>query len=167
MTNNLRQPVEPFLAANTEDGAKKLVADLQHTQAELAKSGGASGEMYDFALVGYLTLDYNETILQANHTAAVMFGIDRDKLLNCKFSTLVQDTVRNDWRGIRDQVLAKGEKQAAEVVLRKADGTVFTTKIECRPRPCAAEGKWDCLIVLLDITRQKEVEDAVQLEQRV
>jgi PAS domain S-box-containing protein len=163
MSKDLQQPAEPSFSTTEADGARKLVDDMQHTQAELVKSGGASGEMYDFALVGYLTLDYNETILQANHTAAVMFGVDRDKLLNCKFSTLVQDNVRNDWQGIRDQALAKGAKQAAEVVLRKADGTFFTTKIECRPRPGAAAGKWDCLIVLLDITRQKEVEEAVQL----
>lgn len=161
MDSHLQQPAEPFLTADTEEGAKKLADDLEHTQAELAKSGDASGEMYDFALVGYLTLDGNETILQANHTAAILFGMDRGELLNCKFSTLVQDAGRNDWHGIRNQALAKGEQQTAEIVLRKVDGTFFTTKIECRPRPGVVDGKWDCLIVLLDISRQKEVEDAV------
>jgi len=47
-------------------------------------------ELYEFAPVGYLTLDSNGKICEVNLTGASLLGIERTQLIDKKFSGIYQ-----------------------------------------------------------------------------
>ena len=69
---------------------------LREAQFELSASRDRLADLYDFAPVGYLTLDTAGQVIEANLAAASMLGIDRESLLRARFSDFVtpksQDT---------------------------------------------------------------------------
>ncbi len=192
-TADLRQRAEAFLdichdATGTISIAdvKKLVRDLQahqlelemqnkelrEAQTEVAHSRDSYAELYDFAPVGYLTLDRNGVILGANHTAATILGAERGDLLRRKFPDFVDRTSLDELFRHQRHVLATNEKDTVELDLNRTDGTPFTARLECRPRPGDTDEAWRCWMVLSDVTAQKLTEDELRqahdnLERRV
>ena len=102
MPDELRKKAEELLHWNPEDTPVLSTADVQKlfheldvhqielqmqneelrtVQAELAHSRDVYLELYDFAPVGYLKLDPEGRITEANFKAAPWLGLDRGKLL--------------------------------------------------------------------------------------
>src|SRR5260370_28904283 len=59
--------------------------ELRRVQEELRASRERYMELYDFAPVGYFTLDRNGSILEANLTGARLLGVGRSALLEQRF----------------------------------------------------------------------------------
>src|SRR5215831_13586717 len=59
---------------------------LRITQGELEEARERYVELYDFAPVGYLTLNKHGIILQANLTSVSILGVERSRLLKQPFS---------------------------------------------------------------------------------
>ena len=54
--------------------------ELRRTQVELDAARERFSDLYDFAPIGYCTLDGKGTILEANLTAATLLGVPRSSL---------------------------------------------------------------------------------------
>ena len=63
--------------------------ELRQLQAQLEESRDSFAKLYDFAPMGYLTLDGRGKILAINLTGASLLGIDRLHLINKPFLTLL------------------------------------------------------------------------------
>ena len=184
MTNrNLRERAEELLQANPRAKPQMNTTDvqdlvhelqlhqaelemqneeLQETQQRLTESRDAYAELYDFAPVGYLTLDQHDMITEANHTAANMLGTERGNLVRCRFGVLVHADVQTQWFQHRRALRSSGEKQVIELELQKADGTPLTARLDCRPEGDSDTGDWRCLIALSDITEKTRAVKALQ-----
>src|SRR5262245_62551492 len=55
--------------------------ELRRAQVELEESRQQFSDLYDFAPVGYLTVDQNTVVVQANLTAVTMLGVERGRLV--------------------------------------------------------------------------------------
>jgi PAS domain-containing protein len=55
--------------------------ELRRTELELMRSRDRFSDLYDFAPVGYLTINLEGTVLEANLTAAKMLGVVRNQLV--------------------------------------------------------------------------------------
>jgi PAS domain-containing protein len=70
--------------------------ELRDTQTQLQESRDRYADLYDFAPVGYISVDNGGFVLEANFTACSMLGVERESLLGSKFSRFVvpesQDT---------------------------------------------------------------------------
>ncbi len=94
----ISQKQEVFLPQkNSPEDMEKLIHELQVHQVELEmqndevrkaqeeveESRSRYMDLYDFAPVGYFTLDNKGVILEANLTGAELLGIERGLLLMC------------------------------------------------------------------------------------
>src|SRR5260221_2763508 len=111
-----RRRTEDFLRATRQDIAHMPIEDVQllvhelqiyqielemqneelrRTQQELATARDRYNELYDFAPVGYVTLDQAGVIVEANLTATTLLEVERTHLLGVKLSRFVASTDQN------------------------------------------------------------------------
>lgn len=132
--------------------------ELRTAQVELAHSRDVYAELYDFAPVGYLTLDAEGHILEANFTAATLLGLERGKLLVGRaFAGFVYRDSLEEWGRHRRYLVEHLEKHGIDLSLQRPDGSLLHAHIECTPRPDS--GRY--LMVLVDITERVQAEEAL------
>lgn len=96
--------------------------ELRHIQAELEKAGDRYFHLYDFAPVGYLTVNDNGLIEQANLTAATMLGSERSRLVGQYFSHYIRREDQDIWYLHRRSLLDTGKLNSFQLRLVKNGG---------------------------------------------
>jgi PAS domain S-box-containing protein len=134
-------------------------AELRQTRDDLEKALEKFTDLYDFAPVGYFTLDSKETIHNVNLTGAALVGIERSRLIGKRFGPLVADMARSAFTAFLEKVFSSPAKVACEVALRKEGDNHLWMQVEGM---AAASGK-ECRIALIDITERKQAEEALRL----
>jgi PAS domain S-box-containing protein len=144
--------------------------ELRNAQVELAHSRDRYSDLYEFAPVGYLTVDVQGRILESNLTAAEMLGVDRRTLRRASFSRFIPRESQDDWCRFQRSALSSEAKQTCELWMRKADGEPLAADLQSTA--FGAENERRLLVAFIDITARKEAEDALRrlsrdLEKRV
>jgi PAS domain S-box-containing protein len=136
--------------------------ELRLAQIQLERSRDNYSELYDFAPVGYFTVNERGVILEANLTTARLLGIDKSNLINRPFSGFLgrEDAIVYD--GHLRQVLERGTKDSCELQVLKRDGTRFHGQLESLPVKDSGGVFNRCRTVLMDITERKKVEQALR-----
>ncbi len=140
--------------------------DLRQAQIELADSRDRYSDLYEFAPVGYLTLDRKGQILQANLGAADMLGIVRHQLLGTNFAEVVDREGQDAWHLHRQAAFSasENEKQTCELPLWVPPGKSRWVRLEScvRPESSAFAEHGDltnrCRTALIDISDRKGAE---------
>lgn len=165
----LREQYAESVQARNEADTLRLVHELQVHQIELemqneelqiARDEMEAGldryaDLYDFAPVGYLTLDREGTILEANLACASLLGIERTRLVQRRFGLHVAADDRNAFAAFLERVFATTVGESCEIILLKEGTLPVEVRIEAR---VAASGE-ECRAVLEDITEQKRAEE--------
>ncbi len=99
--------------------------ELRRAQLKLAEVRDKYVELYDFAPVGYFTLDKNGLVEEANLTGANLFVVDRRSLINSSFTCFIAPDFQDSFYFHRQRVIDTTTKQACELKLIKNDGTEF------------------------------------------
>lgn len=150
----------------------QLELDLQNealrgNQEELQSARDKYTDLYDFAPVGYLTLDRHGMILEANLTAAIQLGVTRSTLVGTPLSRFVarddQDILYLHRRHVMEQELP----HLCELRLQREDGTSFIGQLKSRVVNDTAERVGQCHTILSDITAFKQEEAARQQAERL
>jgi PAS domain S-box-containing protein len=76
---------------------EKRYEELQKAHTALEKSYAHFAELYDFAPVGYLTLDDEGIIQEINFTAAKLLGEDRENIVNQNFVNFISENYKQLW----------------------------------------------------------------------
>lgn len=144
---------------------------LRRTQFELEESRSQYSDLYDFAPVGYLTLDEHSLILQANLTAANLLGTERMHLGKRTLHAHVREQDKEKSRLHIATVFKTREPQTCEVRLRARSGKEFYARLESIFVE-DKHGTGRCRTSVIDISRSKIAEQALkqahdELEQRV
>lgn len=116
-------------------------------------------DLYDFAPVGYVSLDRTGAIRSVNLTCSALIGIERDRLIGRRFGLFVADKSRSTFAVFLEKVFASRAKEVCEVALLKEDNYELFVQIE---GAAAAVGE-ECRIALIDITERKRTEKALLL----
>jgi PAS domain S-box-containing protein len=135
--------------------------ELRQSQVVLEESRARFADLYDFAPVGYLTLDEAGLILEANLTAAGQLAIPRSRLLNRPFHLLAAREDRENLRRHIRQVYQSQERQSTEIRLALKEGGEFFVLLDSLFIQDVT-GKGLCRTSFTDITRRKQAEEALQ-----
>lgn len=130
---------------------------LRRTQLALEESRDRYVDLYEFAPVGYLTLNQHALIVAANLTAAALLGEDRKKLLRRRFVRFVAPEDRDVWRQRFTGLMRHNEQQSCELALLRTDGTGFYARLHCL-RITTDDDPSSLRIALTDITERRAAE---------
>jgi PAS domain S-box-containing protein len=136
--------------------------ELRRSGHEIEESRSRYSDLYDFAPVGYLTLDNNGLIVQINLTACQLLGIERTALVNKPFHLYVG---KNSWEGLhqhRRKAMESQTKQSCELTLLHKNGSPFTALLESI-RTADEQGHFTlCRTAITDITERKSAENQLR-----
>ncbi len=104
--------------------------DLRNAQQELEQSHRLYTDLYNFAPIGYFTINDKGFIVEANLTAADMLDMTRSHLLNQRFSDFIVKEDQDVYYLHRIKLLKTGQQQSYELRLQQKDGSFFYAQIE-------------------------------------
>ena len=133
-------------------------AELRQTRDELESALEKYTDLYDFAPVGYFTLDSKGTITSVNLTGASLVGVERSGLVGRLFRHFVTGETRPDFSSFVEKVFRSPTKEACELVLLKEANTSLSVQVEGM---ASTSGK-ECRIALIDITQRIQAEEELR-----
>ncbi|MCW8932911.1 MAG: EAL domain-containing protein [Gammaproteobacteria bacterium] len=99
--------------------------ELKQAQLALSKSQKKFSDLYDFAPVGYMTVNDKGLILESNLTLATMLGVDRGRLIEQPLSAFITKTDQDIYYFTRKKLLKSLQQQVCELRLHSKTGKVF------------------------------------------
>ena len=131
--------------------------ELRATQAKLEAALTRHTEFYDFAPVGFLSLQPDGTITHANRTASHLLGVPAARLLQRHFSLFVHTAHRHAFAALLARTFASETAETAELPLRATDQPPQMFLLQA----CRSADGLECRLVLTDITEQRQSEAAL------
>jgi PAS domain S-box-containing protein len=135
------------------------VEELRRTELELQVLRGRYKSLYDEAPVGYLTLDENNLVTQANRAAAAMLGSPGVRMVGRRFSGFLDATSRSTFYAVIADVRKDGGPRLFDVRLppgAKVDGGRRPVWVQLTLVVERLSG--ELRITLVDVTGQRTAE---------
>jgi PAS domain S-box-containing protein len=135
-------------------------AELQDARDQMETMLERYTDLYDFAPVGYFSLNEQGVILEANLTGAALLGVERSRLIKRRLHQFLSAMSRPVFLAFLERVFTEPGKQVCEVSLLKKGGTSFWADVQATSAASLrGERKW-CRVAVSDITALKRAEDA-------
>jgi PAS domain S-box-containing protein len=134
--------------------------ELRLSQARLEDSRSRYADLYDFAPVGYLTLDERGQIIEANLTAASLLGVERRRLLGRIFPLFLVEADRQVLRQLLHNQLKASEKRG-EFRVRQGNGKVRPMLLDILFLR-DVEGRELRRVAMTDITELKQAQEELR-----
>jgi PAS domain S-box-containing protein len=137
----------------------KIELELQNQELRLARQETENvleryTDLYEFAPVGYLTVDCDGMILQSNLTASALLGIDRSQLLNRRLGQFISAETRPVFNAFLKKICSSDQKESCDVVIWTGKNNRIFVRLEAR----ASIAGQQCRIVIEEITDLKLVD---------
>jgi PAS domain S-box-containing protein len=142
----------------------QIELELQNEELRQARDQVEAGlarytDLYDFAPVGYVTLDRAGAIRQANLACARLLGVERSKVLARRLAQFVAAPARPAFEACLQQALgSRGATATCEVTLADSGTPPRWVRIEAE---ASAEGQ-ECRAIVVDITERTRAEASVR-----
>lgn len=120
-------------------------------------------DLYDFAPVGFFSLDEQGRIIEVNLTGATLLGVERSRLVNRSFSRFVTLPCRSAFLGFLAQAFIEVGKKMCETRLVKEDGTPFWASLTAGFLVSIGDAQKGCRVAVSDITSLKQAQEAQRL----
>ena len=136
-------------------------------------------DLYDFAPVGYFTLDHDGTICRMNLTGARLLGMERGRLADRRFGLFVSEADRPVFNAFLQKTFASRAKESCEVALSKEERGPSspersgnrrfgeTRQLIVHIEAIVSEDGQECRMVITDITERKQAEETFNEEIRI
>jgi PAS domain S-box-containing protein len=103
--------------------------ELRAAQVELEKSRSIYSDLYDYAPVGYFTLDNKGIITGVNLTGSAQLGLERGSLLKKTFTMFIHKNDQDTFYLHRQKVFKNRTKLSCEVRLKRNDKIEFYAQL--------------------------------------
>lgn len=140
--------------------------ELRRTQAQLAAAHDRYRDLFDRAPVGYVTLDADGRVLEANQTARAMVGLAGADLQGQRLSACMAAADADRWHLHRVRAMQQTTAQPIELPLRRLGGQVLHAHLDCLG-VAAPDGARQLRVTVTDLTLQRQVEEGHRSARRV
>ena len=135
--------------------------ELWKTRDEMEAGRDKYSDLYDFAPIGYLTLDREGTIVEANLAGASLLGVDRAALMKRRFGAFVSPADRAAFAAFLQQVFETKAREECDVQLLLKS----TELVDVRIRAIVSSTAQVCRMAVTDITEHKRAEAKVRVSE--
>lgn len=108
--------------------------ELRNSRKELEELHEKYYDLYNFAPVGYFTLDATTAITEVNATGADLLGFDKNGLIKTLFRWYISPKYAETFMYHRKQAIETGEKQVFDLGLIRKNGIIFYAHVEMLPQ---------------------------------
>ncbi len=148
--------------------------ELRRAQLEVGAQRAKYFELFDLAPVGYLTISAEGIVDDANLTAVLLLGVQRQLLVGQRFSAFVLAADRDVFYLQQRRLRQTKEPQTCELRLRRVGDTAgggaggeaeaahFWARLEARPQGTADGETPSLLLTFSDVAEHKRDEQALQ-----
>jgi diguanylate cyclase (GGDEF)-like protein/PAS domain S-box-containing protein len=136
--------------------------ELRRAQVELETARDRYQDLYDFAPVGYFTLDAKGLIVEANLRLAEMLGVTRARLIGQLFAHHAEPAQRGHWQQYLSAALQQAGPSRIELALRSRDGGSLQAQLD-GVRVADAQGAPLLRVTLTDLSERKRADDELRL----
>ena len=133
--------------------------ELRNAQNELEVSLARTTDLFDFAPVGYVSIDARGTIAELNLVGAAMLGKDRALLIGQSFAPCVAAAARPNWEAFLGELRSGADKASCEVALASHGERNLHVHVDGVQEPPGQGRDWRCRAALTDITERKAMEE--------
>lgn len=138
--------------------------DLLEAQHALEAARNRYVNLYDFAPVGYFTLDQQGRVVEANLTGANLLRLERDLLIDKAFTNFIDFDSQDTFFLWRRALFSHWPQRTCELKLVRQDGSRFDAHLEGL---AVADGHGQlghCFVVVSDITERRQVQENLRSE---
>ncbi len=161
-TEELQKTLEDLRLHQEELSAQNH--ELREARRTLEESRDQYADLYDFAPVGYITLDETGVIRAINLTGAAMLATERAKLLGFPFSPYVARDDRNAFVNHLLECGRSSQKVTTELTLEPKNRV--SMKVQLLSTPYLERGRTIYRTVMTDITDRKRSEEELARHHR-
>lgn len=137
--------------------------ELRRTQDELDRSRARYFDLYDMAPIGYLSLNEQGVVLEANSTAASLLGALRNTLIKRPLTLYILPDDQDIYYRHRKELLDTGTSQSCELRILKMDGgDQFWVQLESVAAPDKEDGALLYKVMMIDITVRKNNDEQLR-----
>jgi PAS domain S-box-containing protein len=174
-SKSLREKAEEKLKSGkkqtflNEFDAQKLIHELEVHQIELEmqnmelreseersrKATEKYTSLYDFAPMGYFTLDQDCRIKNVNLSGALLVGTERYLLQNIDFRTFISPEYKDTFNDFFEKISGSETKKVCKLKLKRADQSFVVVHAE----GVVSNDTRECSLTLLDITQREVAEE--------
>ena len=134
-------------------------AELQKARDDMEAVLERYTDLYDFAPIGYFSIDAEGLILEVNLTGAALLGVERSRLIRLRLERFVTPASRTIFRTFLEKVFAGTKDQVCEALLLKEGGGTFWASFRATAAVfLKGTQKW-CRVSFGDITVRKQAEE--------
>ncbi|ATG90115.1 PAS domain-containing protein [Methylomonas koyamae] len=133
--------------------------ELRNTHNALQEAHDRYLDLYEFAPVGYITVNRDDQISTINLTGSALLGVERDKLIGQRFSKFVAPQDCDRWFRSLVGIMESDthEKRVIGLMMKRADGSEFYVHLDCLRRESSDEPP-TLRIALSDISHSRQTE---------
>lgn len=134
---------------------------LRQNQLIIEESRDRYADLYDFAPVGYLTLNDAGLIAEANLTGAALLGMERKKLLGRRLANFISDKDRDNWHRHFSAALGRDGKKSCELAMVRSDARTFHAQMDYLHITTAGNNRM-VRITFSDVSQRKQLENELR-----
>ena len=133
--------------------------ELQGARAELEAGLERYSDLYDFAPVGYLTLDSDGAIRKVNLTGARLLGLERSRLVGARLGLFISPEYRPAFNALLEKVFASQARQGCDLTLCSEKSAPLWLHIEAA---ASDDRGHECRAILTDVTERRRIEESLR-----